>query len=466
MYDTTTIVNSLQPSARYGGGDSVIVSIAGGASINTTLVDTVGVWYSVSAGGVQAGTTDTLWFLAAAVKAAPGSFSYTIYDSLFYKWSKDTVFISVVERNKDGMLSPVVQKATCTLGKIRPLNPLHLLPIAADSSSTSVTLTWDHGIVADSIKIWYDTLPIPLTYYITTPVLGSINPNISSNVDSATGLNSLTRYYFGAQIYKDSLWSLITVSSSCSSSTTKGDTSTVVNGIKIDSAYFDPSTNSIMVIWSDSLAAADSLYWGESFSLDPGKNPSIPPHLYLTAAATNTSVLSLDKTIVFDTTYTVWLWLRTKAGAWSQPPIGGARVNVPTPSTGWQIVSLDPLKEIAVGLNNNIILRSGPAWNSQTQIYTDTIQYFTPPDSMLKKLGFIPVSIGFGFKQLSVYYVPFSVGIRYSSSSIPAPYKASDVRVIMTQQGPGIIWDLTVLTAFRTMSPWCRRRILNTRSFL
>jgi hypothetical protein len=106
------------------------------------------------------------------------------------------------------------------MGNLRPINPIHLTAKAL--SANTIRLAWNNiaGTGVERMVIWYRPfVPVPLVYDISALYFDSLTPQTTDTVIIADRLLEQARYYFGAQVYKDGLWSLITDSASASDST-------------------------------------------------------------------------------------------------------------------------------------------------------------------------------------------------------------------------------------------------------
>jgi hypothetical protein len=250
--------------------------------------------------------------------------------------------------------------------------------------------------------------------------------------DSADTINNLdygTRYYFGAQVLRNGLWSLVTQQSSASAMTdTITDLTKIKNTAKITGMTFDTSTHIIKVSWSvdTSVAGGDALLLGMAYSLDGfsadtmiDRLSTTPPPIKVTAG-TDTLKFKLKEKLFFDTTYYVGLWLRRSKGGWSPPTDTGAMWKLRTPSFTWQNVKYGGGNDTEFAFNKSVRLVS----DSTVDLTTDVLDYvrFTAADLT----GFIPVSIGFSFREKN-QSSPFFIGVRYDS--IPSGHTPGEIRM-------------------------------------
>ena len=329
MKDTTPLVNNLAISGQYLGGSLSVIRLDSTATIQTSLVDSVGIWYGEVPTPNFSDQVYTKWFTTPVVQNGSGHFSDTVTDAQLFAGVQDTIYCAVVVRGKGGVISKTVE-SMFVAGSPRPSNPVALSATAATPSS--IILGWNSlaGLGIDSLRIYYDTVQIPLSFQVTGHGAPRVE-NVSAVLDTVVGLNSSTKYYFGAQICKGGLWSAITVQSSAFATTQQGDTSHIINTITISSISFDSAANTIVTAWS--VPSQGSIqYWCATYSLDPA-NMLQPSKGALFTSVNDTARDTLGGSIVFDTTYYVWLWVKSSTGAWTAPGVAGrmsvARRHIP-----------------------------------------------------------------------------------------------------------------------------------------
>ena len=198
------------------------------------------------------------------------------------------------------------------------------------------------------------------------------------------------------------------------------DTGVVVNTIQITKILFDDSANAIKIFWTKDPSQSKNYTIGISCSaagypLDTGAAKQIVPGTRSSDSAT----VSLGKSILFDTTYYVALWLKKGIGPWS-PPV---KTTIPVPSFTWQEIvyfKLESVRDTSYAFNKRVRLCSDVSGDP----VTDSLVTWSPADSAQN--GFVPVSIGFSFKQKS-NSPKFYVGIR--CDAIPQRYSFGKVRL-------------------------------------
>jgi PKD repeat protein len=188
------------------------------------------------------------------------------------------------------------------------------------------------------------------------------------------------------------------------------DTETVVNTIKITKITFDSVTNAIKIYWTKDSTQSKNYSIGISCSATGYPADTGVAKQIVTGNRSSDSVtISLGKSILFDTTYFVALWLKRGGGPWTSP----IKTTVATHSYSWQEIvyfSLDSLRDTSYAFNKHVRLCN----DIPSDPVTDSLAVWSPEDSL--KNGFIPVSMGFNFKQ-KTNSPKFYVGI--ACDSIP-----------------------------------------------
>ncbi|HMD68777.1 MAG TPA: FlgD immunoglobulin-like domain containing protein, partial [Chitinivibrionales bacterium] len=293
-------------------------------------------------------------------------------------------------------------------------------------SSNSIRLTWNSvaGSGVERILIWYRSgSPIPLQYDFSSLKLDSLVPSVADTVIASSKFNPQMRYYFGAQVYANGLWSYVTDSSSASDSTWGTLAPLSGNATAITSLVFDSSVNQIKVCWkpdSTVIANGDSLpqlaivYSTDSFATTVGASPQV-----VDIGATNCAYVKLREDLVFNATYYVSLWLRASNSAWTAPSTAQGRQSVVVPMYKWQSVLLFSKDYDTVY-----------AFNRQLRFTNQPGDVSRVPDTVvadsIHPYGFTAVSVAFEFKVKDAG-VPFNVGVKLSA--IPAGFTAKDVRI-------------------------------------
>ena len=424
MRDTFPIINNLQLSGRYAPDDTALVFLGNANKTDTSRVDSVLLWYSLT-GDTNPNFKDTNFTLrltAKAVARAGAGDTIPIVNALFNNEQR-TIAVAVVLVGHNTKQSDV-KKYKFVVGKLRPINPIHLRAQAV--SSNSIRLTWKSvaGSGVERIMVWYRAgSPIPLQYDFTSLKLDSLSPSVADTTITSSKFNPQTRYYFGAQVYANGLWSYVTDSSSASDSTWATGAPLSKNNTAITSLVFDPSVNQIRVCWkldSTVLANGDSLpqlaivYSTDSFATSVGASPQV-----VDTGATSCAYVKLREDLVFNATYYVSLWLRASNSAWTAPSTPQGRQSVVVPMYKWQSVLLFSKDYDTVY-----------AFNRQLRFTNQPGDVSRVPDTVvvdsIHPYGFTPVSIAFEFTVKAAGW-PFNVGMKLAP--IPAGYTANDVRI-------------------------------------
>jgi len=219
MRDTFPIPNDLIISGVYVPDDTAWINLDNLASIDTSRIDTIGIWYGLVNDSANFGDNSSCrWVSARDVIQAGIRYKLAIVNPIFNIVEK-TVYAAVVCKGKNDRMSPV-NKTSFIVGKPRPVNPVNLF--AKTLSAARIMLSWNNiaGTGAERLIIWYRPfLPVPLVYDVSALGLDSVVPSVADTQITVSGLLEKARYYFGAQIYKGGLWSYITDSASASDST-------------------------------------------------------------------------------------------------------------------------------------------------------------------------------------------------------------------------------------------------------
>jgi len=326
-----------------------------------------------------------------------------------------------------GNISDIVRE-DFTVGIPRPQN---LLVLEIDEvKSGYVKLAWqlEPDVIYDSIKVWYGTEQIPLTY--NPPESEFEYMTIIGMEDGVTieGLNENTHYCFGIQIRRNGFWSYIT-ESSCGSATTEKnvDPEKVINSINLSEIKFDKNKNRIMVSWSIDTVGISQYDLQTGINWGIGAYPKTAPH-------SSDPIISFDKTkntydyeidpgaaMLFDTLYHVSLWLRVKDRQWSDQS-DDARDTVRIPPLEWQDVTYFENSDTINTFNRKVYMWMDPIWTALDK-FENMLEIFEPDEN---PDGFIPVSIGVEFRD-KMRSPKFHFGIK--CDSLPSGYSISDVNI-------------------------------------
>lgn len=351
---------------------------------------------------LNSGTRDTvIWDSVAAFPVE--------LDTVYCRWF-------VVNRNS---VTGTARDTSFTIGWPRPEYPGTL---TADSTpfGGELKLNWDPpDSAADSMRVWWDNDTIPLTHSFQLPVSQSHRFDPAMKCDTIRNLNNKTFYCVGLQIFRNGMWSAVTQKSRTWAKTALGDTSRVPNCISVDTSWFDNMTNSIIIHWHvDTLEASGerSFETGYVVSLDSLKvidTSQMVTNWQRITAKTAVTTIPIFPDIIFDTSYTAGLWLRsysplTGPGKKS-PPTDSSMVEAAVPPFTWQFITFFPdTVDTVYAANKKIIL--GKLYEFTT---FDTLCLFEPPDI---PDGFVRVGgvyFNFGNKLNSI--PPTLLGLKYDS---------------------------------------------------
>ncbi len=425
--DTTVPQNKCAIAGKYLGADSVAVIISNMKTIDTAVVDTFGIWFGTTTSDsvpIFGSSTASRWFdlkQRYSKIASTGQDSIIITNTQFNTGVVKTVWCAIELKTKNDKVSNFV-KSSYTVGLDRPINPIVLN--GQVKSSSKISLTWNHldsvatGIKA--IRILYTAVaPIPQNIAIldTTPYQ-FINPSVSDTAVLVSGLQENTWYYFGMQIKKNGLWSVVTPSASAKDSTTSSAQELDSNTIHITHLYFDTIKNQIKVAWTVTPIPGADLEVGISYN--QGRYPTDPMSVAQTGIgvkfAADSAVVELKEPISFSKNYYIALWERRTDtdGKWTTPT-DFSRGVVTTPDFTWQTVryftkSQNNQADTAFAFNKTIRIMTTQVNAGSDQLVSDVVKIYNPDISQLA--GFVPVSIAFSFGNPQ-FSSPIYVGLQY-----------------------------------------------------
>ena len=215
MKDTAHFGNGLVISGAYLGVDTAGIYLHKISSLDTGKIDSVVVWYGLRDSANFSDTAYSRRFTAVSVitGALGDSFTYKVRDPQF---NTDTVraFAAVELVGKNRLTSPQ-NDTSFMVGRIRPQNPIRLK--AKPVSSNGIQLTWNKITGFDRIRIWKGLKAVPAgPDSISRAQYDTLIPASTDTSILSTGLTPNTRYYFGAQVLQNALWSKVTDSASAS----------------------------------------------------------------------------------------------------------------------------------------------------------------------------------------------------------------------------------------------------------
>jgi len=316
-------------------------------SIDMSSVDSVGVWCGGTATDTMpdfGNAAATKWFRTqdlSTVISTMGKDSIVIINAQFNSGTIKTVWCAVILKGKNGRYSQIV-KASFSVGADRPANPIALSAVA--QSASRIRLSWPPVSVVDGIRVVYraDTVVPMNNYYFDTTRYFVASPAPTDTTILLSGLQEKTHYYFGAQIYKGGLWSVVTQNSSANVQTPGAGPKLGVNTLKLDSLGFDPSTDQIKVFWKAAgSSASDSLQVGISYSttgFPDSTQAALVQQVVPVINAIGTSTAIKIPNLQFNTRYYVSLWESRVDGVWAAPT-DSSQDSLTTPGYNWQSVT-------------------------------------------------------------------------------------------------------------------------------
>jgi PKD repeat protein len=432
MRDSLPPPIALTLSGVYLPKDTARLYVAGISSIDTTRVDSMFIWYSMandSANFTDKSSTTGLSMKEVKSAVENNQFPFSIVRASFYS-AAQTIYFAVMLKGKNDRTSGV-KKHQFTVGLDRPVNPLTLR--AAALASNVIRVSWDKADTAgvDRIVIWYRALqPVDTVFDVSALKLDSLVPSsVTDTVVVSDKFNAQTQYYFGAQVYKNGLWSQITTKASATATTPAAGSKLDSNTVHlVKPTVWDTSKNTITVRWSVNRVVADSLDIGISYSTAsmPISDTSVGQMITVSTSA-DSAVVKLREDIVFNGTYYVALWLRRPGGKWTDPTQGSSDA-VQSPSFTWQsVVYFTKENDEVYAFNREVRLVNQPGDVSRT---VNTVRYSVAPPAAA--VGFTQVSteIEFAVKDRGTkFFIVLKV------VCVPFGYTLRDVRVYRDSAG-------------------------------
>ena len=179
--DTSAPANPCGILGDYLGTDLAAVVVYNMKAVDTSFVDSFGVWCGSSAGDSNPDFSiggGAKWYNLQTVLpqfSASGRDSIIFENAQFYTGTVKTIWCAVVLKNKAGKTSTVV-KMSFPVGVNRPANPVALQ--AASQTASTITLSWPPVTGIDMIRILYQSgsaIPLnnasldTLQYRVVTP---------------------------------------------------------------------------------------------------------------------------------------------------------------------------------------------------------------------------------------------------------------------------------------------------------
>lgn len=425
MKNNETPVNRLVLKGSYIPWDSADFTIDSAGTINWNIADSVAFWYGVGTDSIPDFSrllTVKKWskddFLKSVVN---GKLTFRIVDNRF---NSDVVKLNcaAILIGKNGIRSlPVI--SFFNIGRVRPENNVALQAHAVNANT--ITLSWNKQTGIEKMRIYYRAnLSIPLEYSFSG--LDSIIVNRDSVSCTINQLNQKTRYYFGAQIYKDGMWSFVTSASSATDSTPAAAASSIINSIKITRAFFDTINETMNIYWTVNAESVNGLQIGASYSTAANRaGDSIVFQVFGVSKQADSCKLTFREAIEFAADYTILFRMRKTNENWTGIT-DSSKVVIHMPSFAYQTVNyaFRNVPDTTLWFNKTIRFTTPASNVSAPKILTGKIMSFVPDTALVK--GFINVGNGFSFQR---WQASDSLTIGLKCMTIPAPYKLNDVRI-------------------------------------
>lgn len=424
MCSSVPFINHLGLFADYvEKSDSVILNLTNLSSIDKAALDYLIVSYGNDDQGYTFDTIPPEMF-----PPEPSTEIVRVYQNAIFTGESHDMNFSVKIRGILGNESNVVS-SKIKVGIPRPENKAVLSLESVSSSKVGLTWVLPPEDNSDSVRIWYGTESIPLVYeldentFMHATFLTRENPAVISNLVQST------TYFFGLQVLKDGMWSVVRDSSSISVTTpVSSDSVPVPNRIEITDLRFDESRNLFIIQWTidrtgmEDLSLQTGITW--STSTYPKNKPSATFGKIVDCTFKNTNVftdsIDLKHDLAFDNLYYFALWLTKVDGLWSDPT-DSSKDTVRVPPAKRQAISYFRQTDTISVLNNKLLLWKSKSWNDGVGTVYDTLNIVSP-DSL--PTGLIPVSMGVDFEDDNTSPALF-LGMR--PDSIPAGYTLSDI---------------------------------------
>ncbi len=479
MLDTTASPNRLLVSGTYvDKTDSATITIDSVGNLNQNDDSLVVVQFSKFNDFTIIYASDT--FTVAQLVASGASHAYTMKGLGILPILKYTMHTRWHIVGKNTSVS-AERKNTFPVGWDRPL---WTGTFKADSLMGDTTVSpdrilcqWDGQTAADSLRIWWNTDTIPHTHEVNLPAsqVHYVLPSSRVN-DTIIGLTPDVTYHFGAQIYKDGFWSVVSPLSTDSAHTGMGGAA-CLNVITVDSCWFNGDSNTIVVRWIINNAVAPivngvpiegaTFKAGYTWQLGLLVDTLNPPTIMDTVVKdTNYTVIPVLKPR-FDSTYTVGLWLGyfkgNNIGMASKPRPDSSICQVTLPSFTWENVTFfentQLNNEVISVANGKIILREITNFENAE---TDIIKAYRRPDSLPLPSGLVLIdAIHFRFLRYNYQCRSFNLSMQYGN--LPPGISKGDLGMYRDVNGTiSVVYGFSVGDS--TVSAEISREDLNLQS--
>lgn len=340
---------------------------------------------------------------------------------------EDSLTVSVSWRGILGNFS-TEQIKIVTVGRMRPENSAKL---SADSATvSSIFLHWENADAVDSVRLWWGRLEVPAGIESETPIFTSSTFSADESETVIDSLLSAEKYFFGLQVMKNGVWSLISEGARDTLRTLSPYYVAIPNTSTLTSAVFDSLTSEFTLTWdvdTTGIAAIDILETGIVWAVNQAPDSTLEPSLVFgiidssLSVADNSITFNLDNDLHYSSTYHFALLLRRKGDVWAKATNDSrGTVTVPEPKQ----------EEISYFIDTDTVTAFGQQvwfWKVGDAVMniTDTIRFFMP-ETVLD--GFVIAgSVGFDLVDDSPSD-PITIGIRYDSALI-GELPVSDIRM-------------------------------------
>jgi hypothetical protein len=475
MLDTTGSPNRLEVSGQYyDKTDSAKVTIDSINALNVSNDSLVVLQYSKYSSMTPFMFIDT--FTVAELINAGNTYSYTIQNLGTLPIEKYPLYCRWFIIGTNTSIS-AKKSSYFDVGWDRPVWT-GTLDAVQGARSDRINLTWSDQGTIDSMRVWWNTDTIPYEHDYTTLYQITAEPphyviNLTGTADSIVNLSPDQLYYFGAQIFKDDMWSRISSVSSDSAKTKKWDIDdTVPNIIKIDSSWFDEVTNEVAVNWhiDNSQTPPLSVFKvGYSYNLGTVLDTGATIHGIDSIKADSNKTDFQIPSLYWDTVYTIGLWLgfeTVNGNSRFAKPTDSSTCSMDIPPFTWQIVTFFTTPgtngEVVQAANGKIILRET---NDFLEPEQDTLRAYHPNASSLPEGLFLIDALSFKFCR-SNYQIPdFVLELPYTS--LPQGITENDLGLYQDRNGDiHVIYGFSVDGAKKVVSAPVGNDDLNGSPFL
>jgi PKD repeat protein len=452
MRDTLRPANPVVLSGRYAPWDTVFFKLDSVKKIDTAKADSVALWFGLGSDSVPNFSTRTnvvWWSARSVVQGASGSaFTYVLKNDQF-NTDRKILYTAVIIQGKNKQRS-VTKTASFTIGRVRPTNSIILHALALDPNSIRLSWNKQRPDSVEKVRIYFKTGGEFGDEYDFSNVTAKDSiapaPAVSDTADTVYHLKEKTRYYFAAQIYRQGMWSRAVRESKATDSTGEADSSTITNKVTITKLGFDTTTNCVKVRWTVDTAVGSNLQIGISYSLKKiSPKDSTIKQVVEVKSKSDSALLDLGSDLLFDTTFTIYLWLKKAGEKWTLPT-GASTDSVRIPPFVWQLVRYSVKlmqNDTTRWVNGRIRFATNMVFSrNDEQNYVGKIHRFDGDSASMR--GFVVVGQSFVFteKQSSM---PLEVGLK--CYALPSKYSLKDVRMYRWN---GTCWILDRSAAFDT----------------